>query len=80
MATRTRSNFWFTALAALALACATAGCELVADFDRDKIPEPPRDASFDEDASFGNPSRDAGKDAAPSDDDGGETSDEDAGR
>ena len=63
---------------AFALGCALAGCELVADFDRDKIPEPPRDAAvFDADIDF--------PDAAP-DDDGGTTpepttpGDEDAGR
>jgi hypothetical protein len=64
-------------LFAIALVC--SGCELLADFDRDKIPQPPTDAATFGDASLpidagGNPGRDAG-----SDEDAG-TSDEDAGR
>jgi hypothetical protein len=69
---------WFLVFA-IALAC--SGCELLADFDRDKIPQPPMDAATFGDASLpidagGNPTPDAG---AGSDEDAG-TPDEDAGR
>ena len=59
-----------------------AGCELLADFDRDKIPQPPMDAAIFGDASVsvdagGNPGRlDGGADGGASD----AGADEDAGR
>lgn len=68
---------WLVVFAVLfALAWVLAGCELVADFDRDKIPEPERDAATFPDADVMIP------DAATPDDDGGSVPppDEDAGR
>jgi hypothetical protein len=60
------------------IACATSACELVADFDRDKIPDPPRDAAT-FDASTGNPTADAATDGSvPPEEDAGD--DDDAGR
>ena len=65
------------------LTCASSACELVADFDRDKIPEPPRDAATFEDAAS-NPPTDAATDGSTPDDDAGggldASTDEDAGR
>jgi hypothetical protein len=65
------------------LACTSSACELVADFDRDKIPEPPRDAATFDDAAV-NPPTDAATDGNTPDDDAGGGSDaspdEDAGR
>jgi len=59
------------------LACATSACELVADFDRDKIPEPPRDAaSFEDDAAV---TFDAAMDSSTPEDAGGDAQDDDAG-
>jgi hypothetical protein len=58
------------------LACASSACELVADFDRDKIPEPPRDAAALGDGSTSNPIPDAATDGSTPD----AGDDEDAGR
>ena len=46
-------------LVAFALVSVVTGCELVADFDRDKIPVPPRDAASFPDVDIGEP-RDSG--------------------
>ena len=69
------------ALGLLACAVCAHGCELVADFDRSKIPGP--DASFDAGSPFPGPdddagSADAGGDAATGTDDAG-ADDADAG-
>jgi hypothetical protein len=68
------------ALVLFSIALACSGCELLADFDRDKIPQPAMDAATFGDASLpidagGNPGRDAGngtdEDAGPPDEDAG---------
>jgi hypothetical protein len=73
MAMRTR-GCWFVMIVLVGFC---AGCELLADFDRDKIPQPPMDGAIFGDASLsvdagGNPGRlDGGADDAGPDEDAG---------
>ncbi|MGD0677413.1 MAG: hypothetical protein ABSC94_18490 [Polyangiaceae bacterium] len=80
-AKRWRNGWWIVAIGALGMTRAIAGCELLVDFDRSKIPEQGTDASFEPDSAIdgappiaadgGDAAMDAGLDVA----DGGDGAD-----